>query len=58
MIDIFCAVAILLFALKFFIAIARPFYDKYGKFKRFYHDILAYCSPDKNGKCKYCGKQL
>ena len=45
---------------KLFAAICRPFYDKRGTFKFFFHDMLYYCRPDKDnpGKCAICGKEI
>lgn len=59
MFKLFCIVAIIIFFLDLFVTIAYPFYEKYGKFKFLFHDILAFCIPGEDSdKCKYCGKEL
>lgn len=58
-------IAVLIFALVFYVPII--FYEKFGWFKRFYHDVLGWHKPTDerefdgcslNSRCKYCGKEI
>lgn len=60
---------ILCITIIFFVFFMFPtFYDKFGWFKEYYHNILHWHEPDESPKwsdgcsihckCKYCGKEI
>lgn len=69
MIDAIFSLWIIVLVLYMITMIGAPFYFKLGWFKKFYHDIMGWCTPDKQAEqwfdglsvhctCRHCHKEI